>query len=83
MKCKCKCDVFNIFINSDCDDCEYNGSYTEHSGYIYTELPKGAIRDQTIEEGECKMGSSFDEGCYFFTCTECGASTNLPVRSDI
>ena len=83
MKCKrCGNDHFKIKIETDCDECEHNGSYTEHSGYIYTELPKGAIRDQSFEEGECKLGSCWDEGCYQFECTYCGAMTNLAVRCD-
>jgi len=78
-KCKnCGSRLFHI-NHAACEDCKYNGSYTEHDGYIYEELPKGAERDQSYTEGECKLGDSFDEGCYQFVCASCGAITHLAL----
>ena len=78
MKCSCGCKLFYI-DRPCCEDCEHNGSWTEHSEYIYTELSKGAVRDQSYQEGECGMGLSYDEGCYYFTCKECGKPNHLPL----
>lgn len=81
-KCNdCQGNLFHIKIKTDCEDCEYNGVYIEHSGYTLDEyeFPRDYVRSQSFEEGECKLGDSFDDGCYQFVCATCGAISHLPL----
>lgn len=84
MKCKCGGEIFTLNVEVDCEDCPYNGVYVEHLGYTYKDLqfPEDYVRDQSYEEGECKLGTSYDCGCYQFTCINCGLVTHLPVMEE-
>ncbi len=80
MKCsKCNNVSFCIDIKTDCSNCENNGAWTE-KGYIYNQRKidnQNLERNEAIEEGECAYGSTWDNGCYMFECTNCGKTTNL------
>lgn len=82
MNCKkCGNSLFTITIK-DCADCEHNGAYDE---YIYDQAiidEKNINRLQSAIEGECNMGTSHDNGCYFFECANCDSLSNLPLLWD-
>lgn len=86
MKCPiCKCSKFSIDIIPDCGDCEHNGGYDDELGYIYDNLQlkeKGIERNQVENEGECKYDSAWGDGCYMFTCIDCGWTKNLALMSE-
>jgi len=87
MKCKkCNCPFFKIDIIPCCDECRENaawvdvihgtGSYTLNKTYIeYRELKRNHVE----ENGECEMGAAYGDGCYMFTCANCGARSHLPM----
>lgn len=79
----CDNDKFYIEIIHDCSDCENNGAYDPESGeYIYTEEDVkrlGLQRDEALEDMQCKFDTNWNNGCYIFTCTECGRQWNLAL----
>ena len=82
---KCKAELFKIEIRDDCSKCEHNGAMTWADGYTYDSgeiETKDLDRTQARDEGECNMGSCFDNGCYIFICAKCGHTTNLAVLED-
>ena len=82
MKCKqCKTELFLITEISDCDKCEHNG-WHNGEGYRYDTPPKGTLRDQVEQEGECNLSHAFGAGCWIFTCFNCGEFFNMPTMED-
>lgn len=72
--------VFEIEIINDCTDCEYNGAWDEENHmYVYDKDIDylGVDRSEAFEKSCCKLGESQDNGCYMFTCHQCGNKTNL------
>lgn len=80
MKCKCGNELFKIQNNLSCIDCENNGVYTE-DGYVYHQniVDRELQRTEVNDEGKCRLGTSFGQGCYIFICAKCDHKTNIPL----
>ena len=35
--------------------------------------------ENVFEDGECEMGSTDGDGCFFLTCTHCKSLDNIPI----
>jgi len=79
MKCeKCGADLFYI-TELNCEDCENNGWYNEdEDDFQYDQPPDNEYRNQAEENGECRMGTSFDAGCWMVRCAACGKEFHSP-----
>jgi len=65
----------------DCEGCVYNGAWSElDNEYIYDEATIEFLaieRTEAYEEGCCSFGECEGNGCYMFTCHQCGWKDNL------
>jgi hypothetical protein len=78
-KCEsCNSKTFTIEVKNDCAECEYNGWY-DGSEYRYGSVPNGNQIDQAYQEGECKIGTSYNAGCWLVKCATCGKLTHMPT----
>lgn len=78
MECKnCRNDLFKISTISECEGCINNGEWSDSDGYVY---PIESAGTQVMDEGECRMGTSYGDGCYIFKCNKCGEITHLATK---
>lgn len=82
----CDNSSFTIELYTECSDCPNNGAYDrDEDDYIYDEeiiKNKVLLRDQAANDGQCSFDICFDNGCYMFTCTECGQKFMLPLMEN-
>lgn len=91
----CKGETFKIQKRDDCKNCESNGADSRNSevedseyydtGYVYDSeiiAGLGIERDQVENEGECKLGYAYGNGCYQFTCSSCGKFNDYIYMSE-
>lgn len=71
--------MFTIDQRLDCDECEYNGWQQDScNDYEYGSPPDGVHRDEAYTEGECKIGTSYNFGCWLVKCARCGHIIHNP-----
>jgi hypothetical protein len=70
LRCKnCKGQAVKLEKRESCSTCGFALDYREEGG----EDGEGYMRNTVEEDGECKLGTAFGEGCLLAVCIECGA----------
>ena len=77
IKCvKCNSKEMHIENIKTCNGCKHNGSWDEPGIFVYDEddiNERKLEREEVEENGCCRYGDAYGNGCWIFTCAKCGA----------